>query len=1066
MGALLNYTGIAAKISTLPNLTEEQVRERLYQYITEMLSPPISEEELLTMIERNPAVRGQERRLPRYTDEERTKRHTLSETVRWGLIESLSWPLRRSEKYMSNGESVARQDRALFYYEAPGETNPRNREVLWLVDRNLENRPAYIEEKKRQLIADGMPEQQAQEEAEAYFTDDAMKKRRSELVVQRVRECTEMIPRLGEMTSPQRTAAELAQNYITMIQARDIFMELEKYIEQATDDSGYLQLQQEQINFLREHQADQISLGEATIPLENIANPLYEIVDPEAIMDSNTSALLSLEASLQLGPRGQMQREQLLAQDPNYSDITEGVLGNLQALITDGMSIRDHINKRADEREQRKMQEIYGFTPEDTVQVSELNRSYTMYRTTETAIGNGKPVAYEMGSRVVILTSVGAGSHPAVSTKNPDALFNHTLEQSNREIYELLDGTDKWYRGSSPQYRAMSRALKEVCKIKPLGRDQAADQQKELDTAQRRFEALLTNTSAYLAKKPPKSDNPYEDKRIQAAKKVREYAEMKLRQLELVEKARRTLKRFRGMTEEQIRAETARENAELGHIKEMDARRRDTAGWFGRLNDRYRNQGLSQEFTNQFSSAVDELRGFQQKDGIFVGKNSGKSLEEDPRPIPSLIEYIKLITGYSVAGELILRERKARGDRGLQGAGPLESAFCSGKISQRKKMVQALGEQVAEAGLGLSFAKLNYKDLSPFLASFEIGMMADRVEEKFSLQCGVTLVNEAEGILGRKFADRPVVRTFIDRSVCAPAKALQAKMLNGETSVGLDEAGRMVSSCVLAAMLQAEWDTSEKLRRLVYDEHSTEQLLSLIRESAPFRELTAKFDLGDSKGDIAEIQKLLRIAKHITTAKPVEEDEQFRQSVETLYVEQQETALVKSNEFRDAVIDQYGKPPFTEAPLAEFVSDNIVNPALVYQSKIACMQTEVKFATGYRMMSRCVLAQLVRLEQNPDGLLHGMMKSQEGINTALGLIEGSEPFQKMTADFYRMGNRPDIREIPKLIQSRQPQYTALQILTDAKFKQMLDVASEQRKAALEHNAPQNNNAQPQAGGHH
>ena len=1064
MGALRNYAAIATKISSLPNLTEEQVRERLYQYITEMLSPPINEEELLTMIERNPAVRGQERHLPRYTGEERAKRHTLSETVRQGLIESLCWPLRRSEKYMRNGVTVSREDYALFYYEAPGQTDPRNREILWLVDKNPANRPTYIEEKKQQLITDGKTEQQAQEEADAYFTDDALRVRRSKLVMDRVRECTEMIPRLGEMTSPQRTAAELAQNYIAMIQARDIFMDLDTYIKQA--DSGDLQLQQDQIDFLREHQADQIPLGEATLPLENITNPLYEIVDPEAIMDSNTSALLSLEASLQLGSMGQTQREKFLAQDPDYSDITEGVLGNLQALITDGMSIRELINKRADEREQKKMKEVYGFIPEDTVQASEPNRGYTMFRTTETAVGAGKPVAYEMGSRVVILTPVGTGSHLTVSTENPDALFNHTLEQKNREIYELLDGTDKWYRGSSPQYRAMSRALKEVCKIKPLGRDQAADQQKELDTARRRFEALLTNTSAYLAKKPPKSDNPYEDKRIQAAKKVREYAEMKLRQLELVEKARRTLKRFQGMTEEQIRAETARENAELGHIKEMDARRKDTAGWFGRLNDRYRNQGLSQEFTNQFSSAVDELRGFQQKDGIFVGKNSGKSLEEDPRPIPSLIEYIKLITGYSVAGELILRERKARGDRGLQGAGPLESAFCSGKISQRKKLVQALGEQVAEAGLGLSFAKLNYKDLSPFLASFEIGMMADRVEEKFSLQCGVTLVNEAEGILGRKFADRPAVRTFIDRSVCAPAKALQAKMLNGETSVGLDEAGRMVSSCVLAAMLQAEWDTSEKLRRLVYDEHSTEQLLSLIRESAPFRELTAKFDLGDSKGGIAEIQKLLHIAKHITTAKPVEEDEQFRQSVETLYVEQQEAALVKSDEFRDAVIDQYGKPPFTEAPLAEFVSDNIVNPALVYQSKIACMQTEVKFATGYRMMSRCVLAQLVRLEQNPDGLLHGMMKSQEGINTALGLIEGSEPFQKMTADFYRMGNRPDIREIPKLIQSRQPQYTALQILTDAKFKQMLDVASEQRKAALEHNAPQNNNAQPQAGGHH
>ena len=120
MGALRNYAAIATKISSLPNLTEEQVRERLYQYITEMLSPPINEEELLTMIERNPAVRGQERHLPRYTGEERAKRHTLSETVRQGLIESLCWPLRRSEKYMRNGVTVSREDYALFYYEAPG----------------------------------------------------------------------------------------------------------------------------------------------------------------------------------------------------------------------------------------------------------------------------------------------------------------------------------------------------------------------------------------------------------------------------------------------------------------------------------------------------------------------------------------------------------------------------------------------------------------------------------------------------------------------------------------------------------------------------------------------------------------------------------------------------------------------------------------------------------------------------------------------------------------------------------------------------------------------------------
>ncbi len=1066
MGAFQNYSSIASKITSQPGITEEQIRAQLNHYIADMLSPPINEEELLAVIERNPAVRGQERHLPRYTGEERAARRALSETVRQGLIEALCWPSRVSEKYMSNNADVTREGRSLFYYEAPGQTNPLNREVLWLVDRNLENRRAYIEEKKQQLMQAGETAQKAQAEAEAYFTEDALRARRSKLVMDRVKDYTEMIPKLGEMTSPQRTAAELAQNYTTMIQARDILMDLETYVKQATDGSGYLQLEQDQITFLQEHQNDQVFLGDATIPLEVIANPLYEIVDPAAIVDSDTSALLSLEESLRVGERGQAQMQQLIAQDPDYSRITSGVLNNLQALITDSMTLRVQLKLHANEREQKKMEEIYGFIPGDTVQVSESNRGYMMCGTAETAVSAEKPVAYELGSRVVILTATGTRANPTVSTKNPDALFNYTLEQKNQEIYELLDSSDVWYKVSSHAYREMWRALKSARRVKPLGQDETVDKRKELENARKRFETLLTKTKAYLAKKPEKSDNPYEDKRIQAAKKVREYAELKLRELELVEKARRTLKRFRGKTEEQIRTETARENAEFGHMKEMDARRADPAGWFGSLNDRYRGQRLSEAFTNSFSSTVDNLRSFKQRDGVFVGKNGGKTMDEDPELFPALARYIKRATGYSVAGELILRERAERKKSGLQGRGPLESAFCSGNIEQRRKWIEALGERVTEASLGMPFNKLDCEELSHFFASFEIGVMADRAGKDLSRLCGASLVNEAEYMLSLNFADQPAVHTFLERAVVAPAKELQAKLLGGESSVSLDKASRMVSSCVLATMVQSDGGISETLRQLIHDESSTEKLLSLIQESKPFRALSEKFDLGDNKGGIAEIQELLRNAKHVVTVQPLQEDKQFQKAVENLYTEQRAAAEVKSNAFRDAVIGQYGKAPFTEAPLAEFVSDNIVNPALAYQSKIANMQTEVKFEIGYRLMSSCVLAQLVQLEQNPHGVLHQMMKSQAGIGTALGLVEGSQPFQEMTADFYRMGNQPDINEIPKLIQGKQPQHTALRILENAKFKQMLDDMGNERRMPLRKEAPQNSNAQPQAGSNH
>ncbi len=1035
---------VAGRIGEQPGITEAEIRRRLNNYINGMLMPALTHADFLRMIEANPAVTNQRRRATKYSRVEIDRRSALSDGVREGMIEYAIWPTRLEKTYLSNGANVTREGRALFYYEAPGQTDPRNREILWLVDQNPDNRPAYIAEKKRQLIADGMTEQQAQEGADAYFTDDAMRKRRSELVLSRVAECVEIAQKVGELTAEERTPAELGANYLAIMHALDIANDLGVYIGQATNGRDRMEFTEEQLEYLEQRKADEVTLRDAVIPLASMGNPCYAFLDPDDIMDSNIDDLINTDGIIT-----QEQKEQNMREDPNFEVFTRGQGDLFQSYATDVRGLRGIRRSHADAREQRRMQEVYGFTPEDTVQVSESNQGYTMLRTTETAIEKGKPVAYEMGNRTVILTATGTYANPTVSAEHPEALFNHTLTQKSNEVYELLAATDVKYKISSPEYREMKRALDRARSVRPLGQDGNVDKRQELENARKRFETLLANTNAYLKKKPQRSEKKYENDRIQAANQVREYAEMKLRQLELVEKARDTLERYKGMAEDEIRRVTAIENAEIARIKEQDARREDPVSWLGNLSDRYYAQSLPTVFVSSFSSVIQDLHASpRDENGVFANDRDG-----------SLALDAKLIAGYSVAGELILRERAQRAENGLAGNGPLEIALFGGRAQRMKDWIRILGEQVIETGVGMSVDGLNREELTHFLASFDPKAMADRVSDAFSKRCGAAYINAVEERYGNV---GPTVRQFVDKSILANAKEYQRQALEKTLNVPHNDVARTVSNHVLANLAQKEGQTGEKLRQLMQHQKNVDVLLTYIQGEGYVENLTASLDKGGNTTEIDVIRRMTGTSDVI--ANHIAELEQFAQAVETMFTAQKQ-AQAKSDEFVDAVASQYGKAPFTEAPLSEFVNSSIIAPAQTYKAQMEAMETSTEFATGYRMMSSCVLAQLVQLEKNSD-VLHQMMKSQDGIDAMLGLLQASDPFKQMIAEFDRMGEKPDIHEIPRLIQSKQPQRAALAILKDAKFKQMLDGVVTERKPVAEHSGPQMGNAQPQAVGHH
>ncbi len=1037
---------VAGKIGEQPGITDEEIREQLNNYIFGRLMPSLINADYREVVYRHPAVPGQAYQVTYYTVDEQRDRRSLSEGVREGMIEYALWPNRLEKNYLSKGADVTREGRALFYYEASGETDPRNREILWLVDQNLDNRPAYIEEKKQQLIAGGMAEQQAQKEAEVFFTDDSMRKRRSKLVLDRVAESVEIAQRVDELSSDQLTSAQLGQNYLAMMHALDVINDLTTYVGQATNGNDRMEFTEEQLEYLRQRENAQPVLRNAVIPLAAMGNPYYSLLNPDDIMETDIDALILTESVM-----AQDFSERNRQEDPNFEVFTAGQGDLFQSYATDVRALRGIRRDRFDMREQRRMQEVYGFIPEDTVQVSESNQGYTLYRTTDTPVGNGKPVAYELGNRVVILTATGINSRrPIVSAEQPEALFNLTLTQKSNDVYELLAATDVMYKLSSPEYREMKRALDRVRSVRPLGQDGNVDKRQELENARKRFETLLTNTNAYLAKKPPHSEKKYENDRIQAAMQVRKYAEMKLRQLELVEKARDTLERYRGMSDDEIRRVTAIENAELAHLKEQDARREDPVSWFGNLSDRYGTQGLPIVFVDSFSSVIDDLRvSPRDNDGVFTNDGDG-----------SLALDAKLLAGYSVAGEMILRERAQRAENGLAGKGPLEIALFGGKTERMKKWIRALGEQVIETGVGMSVDKLNREDLTHFLASFDPKVMADRVTDAFSKQCGAAYVNAVE----EKYRDvNLAVREFVDSSILARTREYQRQALEGTLNVPHDDAARIVSSHALADLAQREGQIGVKLRQLMQHQKNVDALLTCIQGDSYVENLTTSVDGGENTTEIDAFRRMAVICIDLV-ADHIAKQEQFVQTVETMFTAQR-AAQARSDEFMEAVASQYGKAPFTETPLSEFVNSSIIAPAQTYKAQMEAMETNTDFAAGYRMMSSCVLAQLVQLEKKSD-VLHQMMKSQDGIDAMLGLVQASDSFKNMIAEFDRMGGQPDINEIPKLIQGKQPQRAALGILKDVKSKQMLDGVVTERKPVAEHSGPQKGNAQPQAGGHH
>ena len=182
--------------------------------------------------------------------------------------------------------------------------------------------------------------------------------------------------------------------------------------------------------------------------------------------------------------------------------------------------------------------------------------SDTNEKSSDNLLAQGSPVAYQLNGRTIVLSQEEAGKVNVdnLTYAKPEALFNFALKHQQKVFTDQLSAADSMFIRSSSAFKAMKSSLAAISELEELtpGQDTAE--------AEARFRKLLEDTEKYLIYKKDSGmlnaagqgeeavddddRSSYEQERLKVARKIREFARTKLKELELTRQARVTLNEF------------------------------------------------------------------------------------------------------------------------------------------------------------------------------------------------------------------------------------------------------------------------------------------------------------------------------------------------------------------------------------------------------------------------------------------------------------------------------------------------------------------------------------------
>lgn len=834
---------------THPELTtDEERRAQLSRYAAGEFKPRLSEKKILEMLEKN-SLTYPPHPLPRYSSAERAQRRARSEQVREAVFDFVVSTRQRGENV-----HVRRQYGSLWETESADNPSAHNEELARLFSSDTAQERAFEQETMQEYMSHGMSQEDASQAAKQYIAS-----RRGEIVMNAFVERFALLEHLDELTDENLPPEQLAQNYKAITAAWESAFEAENILKDV--DSGYLMVTDAQKQLVRQMQQQQDLFVDAREKLNNMSNPVYEFLD---IRQLNYYDLDRFDSAYE----GTM--EEIGVKDALSNFVQDF------SIVYSGRTIRI-----ADAYDQTL--EAYGIVPVEARVVAEDLTGVKESQATSFDLLNNKTITMERDDLAVILSRVSPDSDE-LTAETPGRLFDQFLTAKNKMLTKELEDADPAFLRSSKEFKAMKESLRHVNKLAPLG---DSPSQRDIDRARREFSALLRSSKEYRATKGEAGKNDREQARIDVAEKLKAYAEMKLGQLNTIEKAQNTLEKYRGMTLDQIREKIqaekpqAQAEAEVLNSLKNDPASREVLGEFNqdRMGRQFEDESLRRKYPIDWLKLkidhyrnveggmdvlADSARPFSVKVTYTLGKDAPQdSLVPDAAPLAT-------VAGSLIAMEMICMERKALNAPGVPG--PLETLLTG---EQSKQLAQELGERAIKLDTKKDLSELNVGDFIRFTDTFQINHLAAALSGDFRQKHAQELENGCQFTQKLATAYRDAIKPMrgeqLDRSEQAFLDFTNKQILGhakeydeliaaagGDPSAEMDSSAKMVGTsllqnCVIHSMVQLERESLGKngpgnLEKMVQDPQKLPTLWKAVQSAPDFQKLMEEklFRLGET----------------------------------------------------------------------------------------------------------------------------------------------------------------------------------------------------------------------------
>lgn len=532
-------------------------------------------------------------------------------------------------------------------------------------------------------------------EAAAAQTEQELQKLRGDFTERLVMDSARVMEHLDRMFDPGLPPDTLAANIAEIMRIKRINDCMETYLEKANN--GFMPVSDE-IKAMMEQQIKLRPRLTMTVnKLEAMANPMYEYFDVDCLGAYDVSAIRKVWEEEFITNEAPAWREK---KSRKHAHFNQYVTAEVQDNFTSFLENAANYSEARQELSRQQLQEAaaeYGFDLKETFLFRETpstvdspDKKKEMQKTGATHTLDGwpnlhlyqdTPVVYHQGERAVIFTP--AETLTALTTSRPEELYNYSFAGTTANLEKTLEDADRWYKTNKHGYGSMRKQLREITKMGKLPKNLTPDDiRKRKDACQ----ALLQSSEAYIHRKGENAQgrDDVESARIAAAKRAKTFADMKLRELDLIVKAMATAPRRRDAAPEQIPIPAANRNVEqvnaapaeenpggnlINEAPAADIRARRENNPVTRLHQRYSEKfaeehQLPQSLAKLMEENLTDLERRWDNDTIYV--ENPTSWEK------STCGSYDIALGAITAAEMILAERKRLGGKG----GPMETFFA------------------------------------------------------------------------------------------------------------------------------------------------------------------------------------------------------------------------------------------------------------------------------------------------------------------------------------------------------------------------------------------------------